>query len=146
MIGCCEKVFNGVSSNNCKKFSVVKENSLDKIVYYQIFGCSEFSHKNKKIAFIEGFGNTLFNRDAPLTIKKFNTLKQLINKFYFSLQKKNREHLCLVTTSKACVNHLDINVNCSHGILLEDESIILFNDFSLDQQAYFESMIKRGGL
>ena len=146
MIYNCEKVFNGVT-HHCKRFTVVLDSGLEKIVYYRFYkpkGLNMPFYKN--VEFTEDFIVGLYNKENPLTLKEFKSVKKLMNKFYIALQREGRESMCLKTTASSCAAHLDLKINCNRGILLEDQSVIIFDDSSCEQKAYIQSITKRGGL
>jgi hypothetical protein len=145
LIYCCEKVSNGVSSN-CKKNIVINDSGIAKVVFYKFFICKEEIHLDKKISFIDNFTNTLSNKDTPLAEDDFINIISLLRKTYNSLKRKKQEHKSLDTVTEVCNKHLDLNINYSRGILLDDGSFVIFQDFSLEQTAYLESIIKRGGV
>ncbi len=145
MTYCCEKVSNGVSSN-CKKNIVINDSGIDRIVYYKFFICKEEVHLDKKVSFIDNFVSTLSNKATPLTENDFINITSLLKKTYNSLKRKNQEHKSLDTVTEVCNKHLDLSINYSRGILLEDGSFVIFQDFSLEQTAYLESIIKIGGV
>jgi len=142
---CSEKFFNGVHYN-CKQYPIANNLGLNKIVYYRFFKCNEELSSYKKITFIDNFEKTLWNIDKPLSEDEFKNILSILNKTFTSLKKKNQEHKTLASGTKICVNHLDINIDYSRAILIENDSLVIFQDFSLEQKAYLESIIKKGAL
>lgn len=138
---CCEKVANGPLIT-CKSFVVVE----DSIVYHRLYPCDQRMHNEKIVQFIDNFTEVLANRNNPLSDAYLENSVKMIRKFYASLKKRNEEHKTLETVTRSYFKHLDVDINFSRGILMEDSSLIFFHDFSRGISTYLESVIKQGGL
>lgn len=118
----------------------------DKIIYYKFSTDSTKVGLSNQISLIKNFEDTTINKDKPISNEKLIGLSLLIRKTYGSLERRSDEHKTLDVATITCTKHLDIDINFSRAILLEDESIIVFNDYSESQKGYLESIIKKGSL
>lgn len=141
MYYCCEKVING-SLPTCKSFVVIE----DAIIYHRLYPCNQRAHNEKIIQFIDNFTDVLANNNNPLSDAYLENSVKMIQKFYASLKKRNKEHNTLETVTRSCFKHLELDVNFSRGILMEDLSLVFFHDFSRSINTYLESVIKKGNL
>lgn len=119
---------------------------IDNISYYEFSENKTDKCYHGPIEAIDNLRQTLKNSDSPAKDSDVESLLlKLVRKVYNSLAKKNEEYKTLEVTSKTC-SVLGVDIDCSNGILLENGNIIIFQDNSLEQKAYFQSIIKKGAL
>ena len=119
---------------------------IDNISYYELSENKTNKCYHGPIDTIDNLRETLKNSDSPVKDCDLeNLLLKLVRKIYISLAKKNEEYKILEVASKTC-SVLGVDIDCSNGILLENGNIIIFQDNSLEQKAYFQSIIKKGAL
>lgn len=138
---CCEKVINGFLSQ-CKSTEVIEET----IVFHRIYPCDRSTHEQKSIVLIDNFAQSIVNKDEPLNEQELQVLISLIRKIYKFLQKTGDSHKTLNTTTQWLSSNKGVNISCTRGILLDDNSIVFFHDYSRIVDAYLKSIIKQGGL
>lgn len=138
---CCEKITNG-SLLTCRSFVVVE----DSIVYYRLYPCNQRVHNEKIVQYIDNFTDILANKNNPLSDTYLENSVKMIQKFHSSLKKRNEVHKTLETVTRSCFKHLDLDINFSRGILMQDFSLVFFHDFSRGVNTYLESVIKKGSL
>lgn len=126
----------------CKKSVVIE----DLIAYYRLYPCDSRAHNQKVVQFVNNFRDTLENVNTPIEDEKLNNFVIMLQKFYNSLKKRNEEHKTLETATRSCFKHLDIKINFSRGIVMQDGSLVIFHDLSRGISAYLESVIKQGSL
>lgn len=138
---CCEKILNGFISQ-CKSINVI----TDTIVYHRLYPCTRSTHEQKSVIFIDNFMNTIVNKNEPLNDKELEVLLSLIRKIYTFLQKKGNSGQTLDACTKWLADNKGLDISCTRGILLDDNSIVFFHDYSRIVDAYLKSIIKQGGL
>ena len=118
----------------------------NKLIYYKFTKEKQESSQCQETDLVDSVEDITMNRLQPLSNKTFNGLCLLLKKTYNSLAKKNSEDKTLDTATMTCSKHLDIDINFSRAILLEDKTIIVFNDFSESQIGYLKSINRNGVL
>jgi len=132
-------------NQSCKKHLIVAERGLAKIFYLRFYKTLEiptFKPVNADDELING----LFNLHATNKLTE-DDLKQIIQNIkltYQALKNSNQEEKTLKTLSFYYSDKSDKRVNFDTGILLDDESIVFFYDFSDNMIGRLNTIFKGG--
>jgi hypothetical protein len=125
-------------TNHCIRFVAVKDNDNTKITYCRAY--LEANQSRRQIEIDKIFIDTLKKKNVILNNKDFQSLLVLLNKTYNSLLKKGYEEQTLAAVSKFFNNRINKLLDVRRGVLLDDGSIVTFNDYSPEITSYIQTI------
>ena len=130
----------------CKKHLVVVERGIAKILYYRLYQ-EQVGPTYKQVSANDGIINALIKeqQDNKLLEDDFKDIIKNIKYTYKTLVKTNKQNKTLETLSEQYAAN-GLKTNLGYGILMEDDSIVFFSDFSDIISGRLSSIFRKGGL
>jgi len=132
----------------CKRHLVVIEQGLPKIVYFRLYNDKQRDGTYKPVKVREDVIHGLYKLygDNKVTNNNLNDLVQNIKHTYHTLKKNNTQEDTLLTLTEYFSCKDDTTLHLKHGIIMEDDSIVFFYDYSDTMSGKLHTIFINGGL
>lgn len=139
----CDKNIKTVN-HSCKKHLVVIERGIAKIFYLRFYTKKEITYKE-----ITGNDQYLlpildYCKDYKVSEQDLKYIVQNVRDTYTVLKESRQEDKTLETLSANYANSANIRIRFENGILMEDDSIVYFHDFSAHMDGLLHTLFKGG--